>query len=290
VKKSALFLLVCLTAMAQHFEVASVKLSPPGTIRSQVKGGPESSNPGQITYTGITLTDLLRRAYSVQRQQVAGPRWLEEERYDIVAKLPPGTVKKDLAPMLEIFLQERFGLAAHREVRTMPVYALLVAPDGTKFKATPKNADSSEKDAPASESKAIDQVSVGLGKDGNVVMPKGYRGTMIGMVVAGKYFVRFKGETMAEFARFLTEQTDHVVIDATGLTETYDFAASWQLDPTSPILAGLTMAPPTEGILSDPSPTLFAALPGQLGLKFESRKSPLEMVVVDRVERVPTEN
>jgi uncharacterized protein (TIGR03435 family) len=288
-KRSVLSLFVCLTATAQHFEVASVKPSPPGTTRSQVMGGPGSSNPGQITYTGVTLAELLRRAYGIPRQQVAGPRWLEEERYDIVAKVPPETIKKDLAPMLEGLLHERFRLAAHREVRTMPVYALLVAAEGPKFKATPKT-DPSEKDTAASDSKTIDQVSVGLGKDGNVVMPKGYRGTMIGMVVAGKYFVRFKGETMAEFAKFLTEQTDHVVIDATGMKETYDFAANWQLDPTSPLLAGLTMAPPTEGILSDPSPTLFAALPAQLGLKFEPRKSPLDMVVVDRVERIPTEN
>ena len=160
--------------------------------------------------------------------------------------------------MLESLLHERFGLAAHREVRTMPVYALLVATDGPKFKATPKNLDSLEKDTAASDSKAIDQVSVSLGKDGNVVMPPGYRGTMIGMVVAGKYFVRFKGESMAEFAKFLTEQTDHVVIDATELKEKYDFAASWQLDPTSPLLAGLTMATPTEGILSDLSGSVFA--------------------------------
>jgi uncharacterized protein (TIGR03435 family) len=289
-KAIALSLFVCLTAVAQHFEVASVKVAAPAMVRSQVKGGPGSNDPGQITYTGMTLSELLRRAYSVQRQQIAGPRWMEEGRFDIVAKLPAGTTKRDLATMLQNLLEERFGLAAHRETRIMPTYSLVIGKDGPKFKPTPKEPDPADKDAAAGP-QVGELFSVGLGKDGNVEMPKGYRGTMVGMIVAGKDFVRFKGESMADFAKFLTEQMDYIVIDKTELKEKYDFAMSWQLDPSSPMLAGLNPAPPMEpGILSDPSPSLTAALTQQLGLKVEPRKSPVEMVVVDRLEKLPTEN
>jgi uncharacterized protein (TIGR03435 family) len=284
-KTIVLLVSVCLTAAGQHFDVASVRVSPPGTLHSHSKGGPGTGDPRQFRWEGATLMELLRSAYDVQQQQVLGPKWLEEDRFDIAATVPAGSSKQDLRLMLLNLMEERFGLSAHRETRVLPVYAMLVAKDGPKFKVT-------QKDPPPDSASDADQkpvTSVGLGPDGYLAMPKGYRGTMVGMVVAGKYFTRFKGESMAEFAKFLTEQSDRLVIDLTELKDTYDFAATWQLDPESPLLAGLR-APPPSPMLADPSPTMFQALPSQLGLKLEPRKMPEEVVIVDRMERMPTEN
>src|SRR5690348_610778 len=113
------FALAC-SSFAQSFEVASVKLAPPpdakgGVFIGAARGGPGTKDPGQITWNGATLTNLLIAAYEVKRYQIKGPDWLATERYDIIAKVPAGATKEQIPAMWQRLLQERFGMQARRE-------------------------------------------------------------------------------------------------------------------------------------------------------------------------------
>src|SRR5580658_7705186 len=116
-------------AQTLSFEVASVKPSPPspdGAIRVMVRGGPGTSDPGQITYRGRSLKDLISSAYGVKSFQVSGPGWLDTERYDIAAKIPEGTTKEQFNVMMQNLLAERFKLALRREKKEFPLYELTI--------------------------------------------------------------------------------------------------------------------------------------------------------------------
>ena len=84
-------------AESPTFEVASVKPAEPPTgmgMRVMMRGGPGSADPGQITYTNVTLKNVLMNAYAVKGYQINGPKWLDSERFDIVAKIPKGATKE----------------------------------------------------------------------------------------------------------------------------------------------------------------------------------------------------
>src|ERR1017187_586637 len=146
-----------------QFDVASVKPAAPiagNTIRVMMRGGPGSSDPGQITYTNVSLKNVLMNAYGVKDFQISGPGWLDSERYDIVAKVPRGATKEQSKVMMQNLLAERFKLALHREKKDLPMYALVVGKNG------PKLTESVEDPAVAA---AMREPTVG--KDGFPVMP-----------------------------------------------------------------------------------------------------------------------
>ncbi len=118
-----------------EFEVASVKPAPAnGNADTTPRGGPGTSDPGQITYERTWLRYLVADAYAVRTDQVSGPDWTKTEAYSIVAKIPPNTTRDKFNLMLRNLLAERFHLTIHRETKMEPVYVLLVAPDGPKLK------------------------------------------------------------------------------------------------------------------------------------------------------------
>ena len=260
---------------AQSFEVASVKTSAAGS-RYKAAGGPGTSDPGQIVYTATSLKSLLAKAFGVQGYQVSGPEWLAQARYDIAGKLPPGASKEDLAAMLRNLLTERFRLAGHRETKELPVYAMVVGKKGSKLTVT----------GTAPEVRPTDQAevnTVSLAKDGLPVMPPGYPGHLIGMTLPGKTMLRARGETLADFAKVLTDLLDRPVLDCTGMSGKYDFGIAWSTDQAAARAGSFG-----EGL--EPGPDVFTAFQSQLGLRLEPRKAPVEMVVVDRIERSPTAN
>jgi uncharacterized protein (TIGR03435 family) len=125
-------------ACGQSFEVASVKPSPPpgpnrGMAR-QVRGGPGSTDPGAITFTGIDLLSLVTMAYGIDAYQLVGPDWLSTTRFDIAAKLPPGTTIEQYRLMLQNLLAERFKLAVHRDKKEGREFELILAKNGAKLK------------------------------------------------------------------------------------------------------------------------------------------------------------
>ena len=99
-----------------------------------MKGGPGAGDPGQITWTGVPMRATLLRAYDIKNYQLVAPKWVDTERYDIAAKIPAGANQEQFRAMLRHLLQERFKMGAREETKEAPVYALLVAKNGSKLK------------------------------------------------------------------------------------------------------------------------------------------------------------
>jgi uncharacterized protein (TIGR03435 family) len=244
------------------FETASVKRMERGIIHN-------SMGPATVILRGDPLKIVLMEAFKVRAYQIVGPSWLDEECYEIVAKMPESATRDKIAAMLQALLVERFKLAAHKENLPRPVYALVVDHGGPKFKDANMN-----------------------------FRPMGPRpGEM--MFRAALDTQGFKGAmTMARLAQLLSGRLDRPVQDFTGLKGTYDIDLAWAPDPSidRPFSAGsFTAATAALGdtgadLPAAPTATLFTAIRESLGLKLEPRKEPVEMLVIDHVERVPTEN
>jgi uncharacterized protein (TIGR03435 family) len=251
------------------FEVASVRPNKTGDGRVMLGLQPG----GRFTATNVPLRLLIRQAYEIQEFQiVGGPNWLGSDRFDVVAKAPEGDFSADLMrPMLRSLLAERFMLTAHTETREMPVYALVKARSDGKL---------GEKLTPAAVDCAAQRGRRGGGPPPAPPQP-GQRidcGMMIGF---GR--MNAGGMAMAELARSLSQQVGRVVIDKTGLTGSYDFEITY-----APENLGGGPPPQLNGATPqiDPNaPTLFTALQEQLGLKLDSERGPVEVLVIDRVEQ-----
>jgi uncharacterized protein (TIGR03435 family) len=298
---ASLLALTACAALAQtaetspSFEVASVKPAAPITgnrIAVMLRGGPGTPDPGQITYTNVTVKNVLTQAYGVKEFQVSGPSWLDSERYDIVAKLPRGATKTEFMGMLQNLLAERFKLTLHREKKDLPMYALVVGKNGPKLKA------SVDGPAPKEGDPAPTTGKVAVGKDGFPVSPG--RGGASMMFMNGNIRLTGNGQTMARLAEMLSVQFDLPVVDMTGLTGNYDFTLYFSPEGLGGMrLPGGFPPHPGEGGPDTPaasapdgqsSPNLFAALQEQLGLKLEQRKGPVDLLVIDHLEKAPVEN
>src|SRR5581483_10997515 len=131
------------------FEAASVKPATDLRARTSMRGGPGTRDPGQITYTNVTLLALIQRAYDVRAYQVSGPDWLGSPRYVVAAKVPGGTTKEQFEAMLQNLLAERFHLKLHRQTRQIQGFELSAPRGGAKLKATAEASDSSQAGVPA---------------------------------------------------------------------------------------------------------------------------------------------
>jgi uncharacterized protein (TIGR03435 family) len=243
------------------FEVASVKVSARGEPRDilgaviplSMRGGPGSSDPGQISFTSASLKTIIVSAYGVRRYQVSGPDWLEAGGYDIVAKLPPNTSREQVRLMLQKLLAERFGLTLHHEKRELPVYTLVVARNGPKMKVSQADPD-----------------------DGGTWGPWNGNARWV-----------TPHTTVMDIADFLSARLDRPVIDMTGLTAKYDFTLYWAEEN---MRARTATARNTGTEAAEPAPTIFAAVQDQLGLRLERSTRTMDMLVIDHVEKTPTEN
>jgi len=275
------------------FDVASVKPAAPvsGRAFSGVQGGPGSRDPGRIAYRNVTLKTVLGIAYNVQIGQIAGPAWLDSQRYDITAKVPDGATLEQFRVMLQNLVTERFQLAFHRETKDFPEYHLLTAKNGPKLKPA-------EAGAPAPVPAARDRGSHGGPGDANEFPIPPLHQTAQRGGSDGSRHMAGNQITMVQFANFLrlpvtfeesggamVAPMDMIrVVDETGMSGEYYVRLEYHQTPVG--------GPAAPEAASDPSglPNLFAALPQQLGLRLEKTKSPLEVLVIDRVERTPSEN
>lgn len=245
------------------FETASVKRIDRGVIHN-------SLGPGTVMLRGDPLKVVIMEAFKLKTYQIIGPSWLDEDCFDIVAKMPEGASRDQVPAMLQTLLVERFKLVAHKEDRPHPVYALVVDKGGPKVK-----------EASANFSR--------IGPRPGEVMFRAAGDTQ-----------GFKGPmTMAKLAQFLSVRVDRPVQDFTGLKGSYDIDLAWVpdqgIDRSSSSLASFTTETAMLGdtrtdLPRPPTATLFTAIRESLGLKLEPRKEPVEMLVIDHAERVPTEN
>lgn len=240
------------------FDVASIKpASPTDTMKARMELLPG----GGLRVGNVSLMHLVTFAYDVPESRVSGgPKWLESERYDILAKPlenpsgasvtnPQGRMAQNQArERLRTLLAERFNLVIHRETREGPVLALVVAKGGAKIEPSKQS-----EDIPPGTMRSATQINARRG-------------------------------TMQMLCAVLTNWLRQPVLDQTGLTGNYDYVLKYAPDP------GESSLFPTETNPPDASgPSVYAALQEQLGLKLESRKGSLEVIVIDRVAK-PTEN
>ena len=272
------------------FEVASVKPAAPldGRMMIGTRGGPGTADPERITSSNMALKDLLMLAYDVQSFQVEGPAWVDTERYDIAAKLPPGTTKEQSRMMWQALLAERFGLTLHHDSKEFQAWELVVAKGGTKLKESTLDLSAPAQPVPAGPK---------LDKNG---FPEMNSPGMISMFSMGPNgaaaHTAGKAQTMSQLAARLGNMLHQPVVDKTGLAGKYDFTLEY-----TPDLNGLQMVTPhgsppgpasgnPADSTSEPGTNLAAAVQQQLGLKLVSTKTRLDVLVVDHADKVPTEN
>lgn len=253
------------------FEVATVKHGRPGDYSAAGRGGPGTRDPTTYSVENYPMSSLLGIAYGINSYQLSGPSWLDEERFTVTAKVPEGASKEQLALMMRNLLIERFKLVAHFEKRESAGYRLVVAKGGPKLAASsgdPNQNDDPEK-PPAPFKWTVD-------REGYPDLPPGRQYSMA--MGHGRARWRFADESMEHFAGALTSQIRQPILNDTGLTGKYDFVLSWSTAAMRP------NAP------ADSGPSIFAAIQEQVGLRLESKKIPVDTVIVEHIERTPSEN
>ena len=298
-------LLCCLTvamAMGQQpsFDAASVKavnLAAHPVFGN--RGGPGSSDPGRTHLCCVGMFSLLMRAYDVELDQISGPAWIMDNAgpnlYEIDATFPPATTKVQYQQMMQRLLAERFHLQVHRERRNYPGYELVAGAGGVKLKET--------KPDPNAPTEAVEKRDAA----GKLLLQPGPQ--MLTTYGWGVVTVQVQQKPLSELVKVLGRMinqsqgenpNDYLspkarVLDRTGLRGTYDFTLhfSCELCQIGPMNANGTTALTTPLPADSPGgePSIFTAVQKQLGLKLNRVKDvPLDVIVVDRVDKVPTAN
>jgi uncharacterized protein (TIGR03435 family) len=249
-------LLAQVDATKPSFEIASVKPNNSGATNSSTQTHPG----GRFTATNVPVRILLREAYRLQDfQLIDAPDWTRTERFDIAAKADGHPEYAEMRMMLQGLLAERFRVIVHKEMRELPIYALVVARSDGKlgpqlFKSEIDCTDATGKKQPPSaisQARDVEPCGTNANTSNNSAT---LRGGSIGM---------------PSLAATLSTFANRVVVDRTGLAGGFDLILTWTPNQTSD----------TSGA------SLFTALQEQLGLRLESARGPVEVVVVDRVER-----
>ncbi len=270
---------------------------------------------GRAEYTYMAIRDLIVQAYTVKPYQITGPDWIATQRFDIVAKLPDGASKDDVPKMLQALLEERFKLAVHRDSQEHPVLALVVGKKGPKMKESSEAPEAIDENAPLKPGEMKTDtgdgpVRVTVGKNGSATMTMGAKGIISYKMDPATRSLHMEGSkvTMAGFADMLTKFSQmsggggRQVVDMTGLKGNYEVALDFSLADLMNMAraAGIDVPALAAGAAPGASPAAAASDPGgssslfeavqALGLKLEQRKAVVEQLVIDHVEKSPTEN
>lgn len=267
----------------ERFEVASVKpnKAPVTLISANIEPG------GRFVAAQQSLRDLIGLAYRVRDAQIAGgPSWIGTDRFDVTAKasgeLPSFDPAVEIGPlerMLQALLADRFGLVVHREVRDMPIYALVTARSDRRL---------GEKLRPSTTNcAAIFAERTRQGQSSGPVMT-GDRPTC-GLVVS-LASIRIGGGPLSQLTMVLTRMTDRYVVDQTGLTGNFDVDLQWTPQGFRRFSAPGADVPPAAPPIPVPQPdangaTLETSIQEQLGLKLDPQRGPVPVLVIDRVSQ-----
>jgi uncharacterized protein (TIGR03435 family) len=255
------------------FDVATIKIN-----RSNDTGGSFGVRPGGVVLiTNNTLRNIVRNTYGVQNTQIAGgPEWFDSTRFDITAKAPGGgegiQAPERVMAMMQRLLAERFTLVVRREMRPTPVYALIVARGDGRLGPQLRKA-TVDCQAIVAEARARNAQPV-------LPPPVGNRPTCGTRTAPGT--IMAAGVQMTDIARNLERPAERIVVDKTGLTGPWDLDLTYHFEGVVPP----GVPPPAN---TPDTPSLFAAVQEQLGLKLESQTVPIEMLVVESAQ-MPTED
>lgn len=236
-----------------EFDVVSVKPNHTGAAAMNIVSPPMSDG---VTITNMPPENILQWAFGIfLGDQISGlPGWARQERYDVIAKVSDEDVAAfrkvvdpiQRAPMLQKILVDHFNLKFHYEMKGLPVYALVIAKGGIKMA----------------------EIQPAIGPNG---MKDG------GGRQVGRGMIRSMGQPMKPLVNALTKELGRTVVDRTGLTGFYNFTLHWT-PAEGPAPAGETPEDTS-------APSIFTAVQEQLGLKLEPAKAPVQVLVIDRLER-----
>jgi uncharacterized protein (TIGR03435 family) len=283
-----LVILVLATALAfaqgrEEFEVASIR--PSGDQPAGQAGAGFTVNGSQLRIANLSLKDYVAIAYDVQLNQVTGPDWLGSPRFDISAKLPEGAKSAGVNEMLETLLIERFRMKTHREKREFPVYALEVLKTGLKVAETSPDGD------PMTRGTGQFSMAAG-GNNAGVAIDLG-EGSLF---MLGSDSLETRKLTMSTMANLLTRFLDRPVIDLTNLKAGYDLKLPLSPEDRmmmlirSALSAGVVLPPQALALLDMGSAASLQDSLKKAGLSLEARRAPLDVIVVDDIQKAPTEN
>jgi uncharacterized protein (TIGR03435 family) len=241
-------------ALLPGFEVSTVKPNKEGGMFMR------RFTPDGVSIKNIPIQVLLRDAFEVEDDRILGaPTWVNTKRFDIEARVTEVDVPKldkltvrQRGLMLRSLLKDRFNLKFHQESRALPVYALVIAKGGSKMKQ-------STSDNPMAN----------------------------GLRLMGAGHLESKGVAIEFLAQLLSRQLGRTILEETGLTGKYDYTLEWLPDAASP-MAGVGEGGQQENRNVPPpnssGSSLFTALQEQLGLRLESKKGPVSVIVIDHIE------
>lgn len=281
---AALLTLAPAATLAQdklEFEVASVKPFAVGQADGPVTLGARIDG-AQARLVGLTMRDLLAMAYRVKIYQLDGPEWIASERYDINAKMPTGVAPDKLPEMTQSLITERFGLKMHRVKKEMPVYVLLQGKPPLRLKDSVIDPN-----APP----PISFTSTGSGSAQGVAINLGNGSSF--SFAGGKF--EAKKVNAAQIAAVLERFSDRPVMDLTELKGIYDLEFTVSPEETQTLMiraavaAGVQLPPQALGLLEGGGNPIEGGAE-QLGLKIDGRKMPVDIIVIDQIQKTPTDN
>jgi len=282
-----LLVLASATMLAQapgtkvEFEVASVRPYAINQADSSVTLGVRMDG-AQVRILGLTMRDLVAMAYRVKLYQLNGPDWIATERYDINAKLPAGASPEKMPEMVQSLLSERFGVRLHREQKEMPVYVLLVGKPPLRMKE-------SIIDPNAPPPTSLQVTGTGSAAGISVNLGNGSSYTFAG----GKF--EAKKVNSGDIAAVLERFTDRPMMDRTELKGSYDLEFTVTPEDTQTLMiraainAGVQLPPQALRLVDNGGNPVETGVE-QLGLKLDSRRMPVEVIILDQVNKTPTDN
>jgi uncharacterized protein (TIGR03435 family) len=292
---ATLLLTPCLFAEGPEFEAASIKLfvqPTNGSTGARRGGGPGTTDPTHIMLPGGSLKTLLTMAFGFKNYQVIGPDSLDSDRFDFAVALPEGATRDDVKIMWRNLLVSRFGLKYHIEQREFQVDELVVAPKGQKLT---KNTDPPPQPNPDGTFPPPERPKI---ENGRPILTSAMTVTMTKAGPTGVTATMFaRGETIAGLTSMLASELAHPVIDKTGLTGKYDFTLEYL--PNARTIGemsarvrgnGDSKGAASPAVNTDLPLDLPNALQQQLGLRLVRGKDKLNVVIVEKIERMPTEN
>jgi uncharacterized protein (TIGR03435 family) len=285
------------------FEVASVKLSNPGANANPILGMLPIIRPAgdRLTATNVPLRMLVRLAYGIQEdfRIDGGPGWQTSQRFDISAKAEDGYTggMDGMLPMLKTLLADRFKLKVHMETRDLPIQVLVIAREDGKLGGNLKPSTSDCSNASAEQQKLADALLKGGPAAAAALLPKPGEIRRCAMSpvlpangnIAEGLGMRADGQPLSILTALLTQVTGKIVQDKTGLTGLYD----WEMKFDPQVLLQLATSqtgftlPAGVSLPESNAPSLLTALREELGLKLDSARGPVEVLVIDGAE-MPT--
>jgi uncharacterized protein (TIGR03435 family) len=247
--------------------------------------GARTVQDGEHYWVATSLRGFIMRAYGLEDYQIVGPKAVLDPIWEILANAAPGTTPEQTNLMLQSLLEERFHLTFHHEMREFKAYNLVIAKGGLKLK------ESLPMDGCAFGAVSIDGTKKcgALSESDGIAKSKGGRGPLVGTPSGGSVPIMGTSPAgltagfnapMSTFVRVLRDQVGEIVIDKTGLSGGYDLRIQYA--------AVDVRGKPYDA--ESPLPSIFDALPAQLGMRLEPTRAMVEMMVIDRLDAAPTEN